>query len=157
MKRNDREDFEQKYKELKQTCLALQSKNQKLELENLSLKKGDGIVKVKELVATKPPGYEHDIKELKLLRREVKKLRNIISYGNISTVGKLISEFKILAAAKMEELSREMLCYITSRQDIAEIRDFLDYLEDLRTNLNSLVINLESFKEEEREADAGDH
>ena len=99
------------------------------------------VITVQVVKTVEPPNYQADMRRLQKLEADYKKLLAIVQYGNISTVGTLIEEYKRCSKKYLEQLSRELQYYLASAEERQELIEFIEYLDYTKTELKKFLLD----------------
>jgi len=121
----------------------LQSRLRELEAEKEHWQR-DKIITVQTIKSVEPPNYQMDMKRLKKLELDCKKLETIIKYGNISTVSSIIDDYKSVSKKLLEQLTRELQFYLASAEEREDLLDFLAYLRYTEQELKKFLLTEEA-------------
>lgn len=100
----------------------------------------DRVITVQTVKTIEPPNYQQDMKRLQKLETDYKKLLAIVQYGNISTVGTLIEEYKRCSKKYLDQLSRELQFYFASAEEHQELIEFISYLDGIQKELKKFLL-----------------
>lgn len=128
----------------------LEEQNQLLKCENEQLKV-ERVVTVIQQKEILPKGYDTDMKRLKLLERELKKVRKLLEYGNISTLESLISEYQAMSKIRLEKIVYEYQFYYTNHEERLLVQDFIEYLHSVESELKKFL-----FMDDEESEESGE-
>ena len=117
--------------ELKEQIQLLQMENQRLKIER--------VVKVIKQKEVRPPGYEADMKRLKMLERENQRFRRLLEYGNISVLEGLIADYKAASKPRLDKIVQEyQFCY-ADHQERMIVKEFIEYLQSVEKQLQEYL------------------
>lgn len=98
------------------------------------------VITVQVVKTVEPPNYQADMRRLKKLEADYKKLLAIVQYGNISTVSSLIDAYKTNSKKYLDQLTRELQFYLASAEEHQKLIEFIEYLNYTKTELQKFLL-----------------
>ena len=87
-----------------------------------------------------PPDYYNNMRRLRQVEAENKKLHKILEFGNISTLGTLIDSYKAMSKIQLEKITREFQLYYADPEERERLKDLIQYLSYINAELNSFLL-----------------
>ena len=78
-------------------------------------------------------------RELKKAREENRKLKNIISYGNISTLSTLIDQYMDYSRMHLKKIAIEIQLTDYEKSGTEKVLELIEHLESIRTELHKMI------------------
>lgn len=129
---------QKKMQELQKEYELMKKRFHSVLLDNERLRK-EGVITIRKIKTVEPPDYKSNKALLREKEKRIKKLEQIIEYGNISTVESIVNEYKLLSVKYFDKLSRELQSYSICREEREELLELLAYLEKIRNELEKFI------------------
>ena len=113
-----------------------------LEQENERLRGELKSVRIQKVVVektVKPPDYDRLQMTVAQQAREIDRLRDFISFGNISTLENLIRDFKESSRIHLGKIAKEIQLMSFSHEEVSLAFELIDYLDGIRREIYALV------------------
>ncbi len=78
-------------------------------------------------------------RELRRVREENRKLKNIIAYGNISTLGTLIDQYMDYSRIHLKKIALEIQLTEYEESGMAKVLELIEHLEYIKEELHKLI------------------
>jgi len=115
----------------------LRRENERLKQEKIIIQKN--VLKVEKIKEVLPPNYETDMRRLKYLETQCRKLQKMIDYGNISSLQTLIEQFTAYSRVQLKKISVEMQLTEYGESESQSIQEFITYLGFVKEELHNLI------------------
>jgi hypothetical protein len=109
----------------------------------LAKQKKESVVTLVTKQEVYPPAYYNNMRRLKLIEAENKKLHKILEFGNISTLGTLIDTYKSMSKIQLEKIAREFQLYYADPEERERLKDLINYLSYIKHEFVSFLLTKE--------------